>query len=60
MVFYHMGLVNKIQMMLAGDETETLYSHGCGDCGATFEAPEPNPNHVECPECGSDRIHTTA
>lgn len=52
-----MGLMDKVKS-LVGDESEGSYDYECENCGNTFESEEPNPNDVDCPECGSGRIHS--
>lgn len=52
-----MSLVDKVKS-LVGDGDEGTYEYECENCGAAFESESSNPNDVDCPECGSGRIHT--
>jgi len=52
-----MALMEKLKSVIGSDQTQT-YQYRCGECEAEFAGDSPNPNQVECPECGSDRIHS--
>jgi DNA-directed RNA polymerase subunit RPC12/RpoP len=52
-----MGLVDKVKS-LVGEADEGPSEYECENCGHTFESGEANPNDIDCPACGSGRIHT--
>lgn len=52
-----MSLVDKVRS-LVGEDEEGTYEYECENCGHAFESGAANPNDLDCPECGSGRIHT--
>lgn len=52
-----MGLINTVTSMIDGGDDET-YHYQCGDCGTEFESAADHPSDAECPECGSESVHT--
>jgi len=52
-----MGLVEKVRSLVTEEEQGT-YEYECENCGDSFETSAANPNDVDCPMCGSGRIHT--
>jgi len=52
-----MALIERLKSMI-GEEEERTYSYACSDCGEEFQSTAVNPNDVECPNCGSQRVHS--
>lgn len=48
---------DKLKSMVGGGNDKT-YSYECAECGTQFEATEPNPNYLNCPECNGERVHS--
>jgi len=55
-----MALLEKLKSMMGdGSEGDETYGYECGACGSEFRSTVSNPNDTVCPECGSDRVHTS-
>lgn len=52
-----MDLVDKVKS-LVGDDGDETFRYECESCGNEFASSAPNPNDVDCPTCGSGRVHT--
>lgn len=52
-----MSLVEKVKSLVR-DEGKETYRYECESCKTEFASSAPNPNDVDCPRCGSGRVHT--
>ncbi|PSP76550.1 rubredoxin [Halobacteriales archaeon QS_1_68_20] len=51
-------VLEKVKSLVGGGEDET-YSYRCDACNGEFESTVANPNDTFCPDCGSDRVHSS-
>lgn len=53
-----MALIERIRSIVGSEEEAKSYGYVCEECESEFEATAPNPNDVDCPECGSRRVYS--